>query len=420
MSWSAEKLREYLFYLLVFLLPWQTRYIFYDPVLAGYPWEYGRLSLYIWDVILFILVVWLWPKLWLELKTIWRSSRAFYFYLLLTSLAFFTGGWATETVLVSYWGLRLLEGGAVWLIVRIIKPKISLVFWALASAGLIQAVWGWWQFSTQTILANKWLGVAAHPVTQGGTSVLLNEGGRWLRAYGGQAHPNILGGLLVVTSLAMAWLFMAAKKKSERYIIASFYVIQLIGLFLSFSRAAWLSLFLSLALGWQLIKDKRRLNLVAIFIATVVFVVMGASLWQPTRARLIGAPASQLEKQAIEERVTGLSESKSLLGNAWWRGVGIGNYTKALALHSPGLPGYVYQPVHNILLLILTELGLAGLVFWLMFVWQRLVVYPKKLMLFLVPIGVTLFFDHYWWTSASMMLIFWLIMALPEINEGEP
>lgn len=414
---NSAKAQQWLFYALVFALPWQTRWIFYDPVMAGYPWEYGRLSIYGWDIILVILVVWLWPKLRQEFKNIWRSSRAFYFYLLLASLTFLTGAWSAEPILATYWGLRLLEGGAIWLVVRIIKPKIGFVFWALAVAGVTQAIWGWWQFSTQTILANKWLGIASHPITQGGTSVLLNEGGRWLRAYGGQVHPNILGGFLTITSLATVWLFISAKERAMRYVVAAVYVVQLIGLFLSFSRAAWLAFFLSLVLGWRLIKDKQALNLVALFIAVMVFVIMAAALWQPTRARLIGAPASQLERQAIEERVSGISESGSLLTQAWWRGVGAGNYTKALALHSPGFPGYVYQPVHNIFLLILTELGLAGLVLWFLFIWQHLVSYPKKLMMFLLPIGITVFFDHYWWTSASMMLLFWLIMALPKASE---
>ncbi|MDP3986513.1 MAG: O-antigen ligase family protein [Candidatus Veblenbacteria bacterium] len=412
MTWSVSKIQEHLFYLLVFLLPWQTRYIFYDPQLFGGTWEYGRLSVYGWDILLVLLVVWLWPRLRQEFILAFRTSRSFYFFLLLVSLGFLTGAWATEPLLVSYWGLRLLEGGALWLIVRALKPKLSVVFWSLTLAGILQAVWGLAQFSSQIIAANKWLGVAAHPVAQGGTSVLLNEGGRWLRAYGGQVHPNVLGGLLVITSLATAWLITKASTVRQRYVLITLYVLQLGGLFVTFSRAGWLALFASLAAGWWLVRESRAASQLVIVVTALVFVIMGAILWQPTKARLVGASTSRLEQQAIEERVTGIRESKSLLANAWWHGVGLGNYTAALAEYQPGLRAYRYQPVHNIFLLVLTELGIVGLLLLLWFAWRRLREYNKSLLVFLVPILVTSLFDHYWWTSASMLLLFCLIIAL--------
>lgn len=418
MTLSVVKIREQLFYLLVFLLPWQTRYIFHDPQLFWQTWEYGRLSVYSWDIILVILTIWLWPKLRQEFMVAFRGSRAFYFYLLLASVAFITGGWAADSLLASYWALRLLEGGILWLIVRVLKPKLSLVFWILAVAGSIQALWGIWQFSLQDIFANKWLGVAAHPVAQAGSSVLLNEAGRWLRAYGGQAHPNILGGLLVITSLATVWLIVQTKEHWHKYLLISMYAVQMIGLFVAFSRAGWLAFFVSLAVAWWAVKDKRQHLSVMIDASVTVFIILGLSLWPITKARLVGSTAGHLEQQAIEERVTGIKESQSLFESAWWRGVGIGNYTKALSQYMPGLQVYRYQPVHNIFLLILTELGIAGLVLSLLFVWRRFKEFPRVLLVFLVPVAVTVWLDHYWWTSASMLLLFWLIMALPDMERA--
>ncbi|OHA56571.1 MAG: hypothetical protein A2588_03500 [Candidatus Veblenbacteria bacterium RIFOXYD1_FULL_43_11] len=423
--WSKKIVQSSLFYLLIFSLPWQTRYIFYDPTLFGGVWEYGRLSLYGWDIVLALLVIISWPLIRQEIKNqkskIKNSTRSAIIYLLLLSLAFFSGLWAPEPLLVTYWALRLLEGGILWLVVRALKPKLSIIFSALASAGTIQALWGICQFSVQDIFANKWLGVAAHPVTQAGTSVLLNDGGRWLRAYGGQVHPNVLGGLLVITSLATVWLIVNSKIKNEKAKVALWliYVIQLIGLFVAFSRAAWLALFFSLAISWWLNKNSRSLNRLVIVITAIGFIILGSILWQPTRSRLIGPSTSRLEQQAIEERVTSIKESRSLLEKTWWRGVGMGNYTKALAQYMPGLPAYRYQPVHNIFLLVLTELGIAGLGLALLFLWRRFKEYPQSLLVFLAPLAVTVWFDHYWWTSASMVLLFWLIMALPEATEPD-
>jgi hypothetical protein len=426
MVWNKESIAEYLFYLLIFLLPWQTRYIFHDPTLFGGIWEYGRLSIYAWDILLLIIVVGLWPKLRQEFAVAFRHSRGFYAYLLFTSFAFMTGGWAAEPLLVSYWGWRLLEGGFMWLLVRVLKPDIKQIFIALMLAGSLQAVWGFGQFATQSTFANKWLGVAEHPVEMGGTSVLLNAGGRWLRAYGGQVHPNVLGGLLVITCLATVWLFMASlskmqspqfqiRERSKAYALLLLFTLQLIGLFVTFSRANWLALFGALFAAGLVWRTQRKIILQIGVITVLIFIIFSAGLWQPTKARLMGSSASRLERQAIDERVRGYQASKSLLTTVWWRGVGLGNYTKALADYQPGLRAYRYQPVHNIFILVLSELGIIGLALWLAFLWQKLRHYPRELLFFPFVFLFTSLFDHYWWTSASMFLLFWLILALSEV-----
>lgn len=412
MSVNKEKFLQYLFYALVFLLPWQARYIFHDPALFGETWEYGRLSLYSWDILLAVLVLSLWPKIRNEFVLAFRQSRSFYFYLLFVSVAFITGAWSQEPLLVSFWGLRLLAGGFLWLIVKVLRPQLSRIFIALTLSGLIQAIWGFMQFTTQETFASKWLGVAVHPVTQGGTSVLLNAAGRWLRAYGGQAHPNVLGGLLVITSLATVWLFIKENNIKLKFLLAMAYAVQLAGLFVSFSRGAWLALLAALVVCWLVNKIDRK-SLVTIGLISVgIFLLFGSLLWQPTKERLFGS-SSRLEQQSLDDRVGEVGESKSLLTSSWWRGVGLGNYTKALSQYAPGLRAYRYQPVHNILLLILTELGIIGLGLCGWFCWQRLKEYPRELIFLLVPIAVTSLLDHYWWTAPSMMLLFWLLVVLP-------
>ena len=50
-----------------------------------------------------------------------------------------------------------------------------------------------------------------------------------------------------------------------------------------------------------------------------------------------------------------------------WTGVGIGNFTDKLREIIPTMDEYIYQPVHNIYLLIYTETGLFGLSSFLIF-----------------------------------------------------
>jgi hypothetical protein len=55
MSKYLSKITEYGFYLFIFLLPWQTRWIWHHGFLAGDHWEYGTFSLYGADILLVIL-----------------------------------------------------------------------------------------------------------------------------------------------------------------------------------------------------------------------------------------------------------------------------------------------------------------------------------------------------------------------------
>ncbi|MFH1111840.1 MAG: O-antigen ligase family protein [Patescibacteria group bacterium] len=502
MKWSWVTIREYLFYLLVFSLPWQTRWIIRDQQVGGQVWEYGRISLYGWDILLILLIVLSWPVVWQELKKFnfllgvedseLRSPSStpnnptpgtpFYLYLGLLVLSLLSLLWADDKLLALVWSLRLLEGGMLWLLVLALKPKLQNIFWSLAIAGSVQGLWGIWQFLTQSTFANKWLGVAIHPLTQGGTSVVLTSAGRWLRAYGGQVHPNVLGGLLVITCLATVWLYLnnkseilvkisrnetnpksetnspasqdlAQRDKSQTnskhqifkylnsysYSLLLLFTVQLIGLFFTFSRGAWLALFLTLGIWWwnnkrsviarsEATKQSHQIamphpsvegsarndmpGLGVIIVTALVFIILGGIYWQPTMGRILSG--SKLEQQSLEDRAGSVKESSSLLQTVWWHGTGVGNYTVALQKFDPGLPGWRYQPVHNIFLLILTELGIIGLLLFLWMLWElfNFKQFFIQDSLFLISILITLLVDHYWWTVPSMFLLFWLIVAL--------
>ncbi len=420
MNIKLGQIRLYLFYLLIFALPWQTRWIIRDPYFGGEPWEYGRISLYSWDIILLVLIIVSLPLIWTTIRGDKKQSvnfnffsfefwnRSFIFFL----LGFFTLAsviWSSDKNLALYWVCRFLEAGLLWWLIYILKPAWVTVCKSLVFAGSLQAVWAIGQFLTQTSFANKWLGVALHPLTQGGTSVVMNEYGRWLRAYAGQVHPNVLGGLLVMTLLATIWVYVEKAKLKSGKIYLFLFFIQLIGLFFTFSRGAWIALFVSIV--WWLWKEgEERVYLKKIFVMSgVVIVCLGIIYWQPVSGRFSGA--SSLEQRSIEDRKGSIRESQYLLRDNLLLGVGVGNYTFALAQSKPSLPAWRYQPVHNIFLLVLTELGVFGLALWLFVVggFMKAAHFRSKYIVFIIPIFFIALFDHYWWTAPSMFLLFWLM-----------
>ncbi len=511
MTLTWLKILVWLFYLFIFLLPWQTRWIVRDlhiwrpQVPSGVEriWEYGRISLYSWDIIFLLLIIVSWPMIWREIKDlkirnpkseILNNSQISNFkiiYLVLLCLSFLSIIWSSDKVLAAVWNARLLEGGLLWLLIKTIKPKLLGIFWSLTLAGAIQALWGIVQFFTQSTFANKWLGVAAHSLTQAGTSVILSGGENWLRAYGGQVHPNVLGGLLVVTCLATIWLYFIEKSeirnpKSEinpndqkfsnfefRYsnlkkiILFSLYIIQLAGLFFTFSRGAWLALGVSLIIWWWQSRchpgrgsgiqkqietqkadsflfldsrlplgheleaewrgnDSSRWRNVLI-ITTSVFIILSAVYYPLVQTRIFGG--GRLEQQSVEERVGSVKDSQSILARVWWRGTGMDNYTVELQKIQPNLSPRFYQPVHNMFLLVFTELGIVGLIIfiWLLWIGIRSLVLRHWIFVtfsntqvtssyWLVAIIITAMFDHYWWTIPSMFMLFWLILALVNLE----
>ncbi len=416
------RLRNYLFYLFVFSIPWQTRWIIRDPSIGGEAWEYGRISLYGWDILLVLLLVLNWRAVATQITQLRQAAsnaatsnegRAFLFSLLFVAYVLITAPWA-HGVVAFVWAWRLLLAVlGLWLLVSAIKPRLEYVLASLAAAGTVQALWALWQLATQQTFANKWLGVAVHSLTQGGTSVVLTATGRWLRSYGGQVHPNVLGGLLAVTLLATAWLITHDWKRGTHthLWLRLAYLVQLGGLFTTFSRGAWLAFFVTLGLWWWRVVETRR-SLRPVLLASLgVFVVLSALWWQPVVGRLLGG--SRLEQQSVDERVGGLRDSRELLDQGWWRGLGIGSYTAVLITKHPNLQAWQYQPVHNVPLLSLLELGIVGFLLLLGLAWVRLAPFALRTHLLLVPILITGLFDHYWWTMPSMMLLAWLLVTVP-------
>lgn len=409
------KTKQYLFYIIVFLLPWQTRWIITDPQVNGGVWEYGRLSLYSWDILLLVLILLSLPDLVTWFKNLKPKLKNFsgltlfvWSYSLLWLLSLISVFWSDEKTLTLYWSSRLLVGGLLWPLWSVNKVKSKKVLLSLILAGVIQSVWGSIQFISQATFSNKWLGVAEHPLSVGGTSVVLTDAGRWLRAYAGQVHPNVLGGLLMISLVSVVWLMV--KNKSDK-LYWLYYVLLLPGLFFSFSRGAWLGFIIVLAWWWLINKSVRLILFKAGLVFILFFGVLTTLYPSPVLGRLLGT--SRLEQQSFEERYESYSSSSNILKSSWATGVGMGNYTKALQKFEPGMPFYKYQPVHNIFLLVLTELGVVGLILFILLLLSLIInhgLFSDEL-LFIVPILFISLFDHYWWTFASMVVIFWLILA---------
>ncbi|OGY45242.1 MAG: hypothetical protein A2731_01850 [Candidatus Buchananbacteria bacterium RIFCSPHIGHO2_01_FULL_39_8] len=457
-----ERIIEYFFYLFIFLLPWQTRLIWQDAYLNGFVWEYGRFSLYgtqllLW-LILFCYLVWLFTSRHLEklnfqqvLRRLKNLSVFTYWliivFILVSGLSLF---WSLNTDLAYYRWFILVQAITMMAMVLMFDFKLEKIAVAWVAAAAIQGVFGIWQFFAQFVPANKWFGLALHLPTVPGSIILQTNVERWLRAYGALPHPNILGGFLVIAVMFLLYLSFIAQRRSQRIFVLVSLLSIIPALFFTFSRSAWIAIIVSLiVLGFWLFKRREHLwnqTFLKMFLLTCLMVIiLGFNLRGPLLTRLTGD--QDLEVASIYLRMAFTEQAFKLIQDNPWGGVGIGNYTLGVYQKINGSwPGYYYQPVHNIYLLVLAETGILGAIIFysiiFLLIWSRLLKFfykkvvgiPTKsgfllrnkadgatstshlqgmiVFLCLVSILIISLFDHYFWSLEFGVLIFWLILGL--------
>lgn len=426
---NFKKIIEYGLYLLVFLLPLQTRLFIRQGELEGVYSEYLTISLYGIDILLIIFLI-----LFSILKikntklgdfknsTVWIIIGVFEFFVFISAV------FADDKLLAFYkYAVFLLGIGFFWLIKSASYDFLKLLLSFFAGV-FFQAVLGVWQFISQSSFASKWLGMALHNPAELGVSVIETIGAdgigeRWLRAYGGLDHPNILGGLMV---LGLLLLISLSNRKTEK--IKKFYkgkvfyylfvFILVLSLFFSFSRTGWLAfgvgvliiiIFTFLEKDW--LKQK---NVLEIILTSSILIVIPFFTYQNlVNTRLY--VDERLEQKSINERTVYLNEAQGIIKENILVGVGMGNYV--LNIKDDKKTAWDYQPVHNVFLLVLAEIGFFGFVSFLIlilyFAYQG-IKNTKNYLAFplLFSLVLIMLFDHWLWSFHFGILLFWFCFGI--------
>ena len=504
-----NKTIAYGLYLLVFLLPLQTRWIIKAGQLNHGPWEYGTYSLYATDIVLasllllFIVCKFLIsppsPKLrrtsnfpcprqdkqfssnfqFVNFQTKFKEPIWWFIGGLVLVSAVSSVGAADKLLALYKFGWLILGLGLFWLVASANYDRLKLVY-AIGAGAFLSAGLGIWQFLSQATFANKWLGLAWHRGADLGASVIEAVGAdgvgeRWLRAYGGLDHPNILGGMLAIGTLLLIEQIVVRERVSNfpsfakaaedkqffppeagqaiplsspglrrtsnfqiifndkifKYVDWFLLLVFTAGLFFSFSRSAWLALaagligLVILAVGRGNLKLQKPLA-ETILVMGILSLILFSQYQNLVVSRLAGE--GRLENKSNFERLASYQESWRIIKNNWLLGVGPGNYT--LALRNKIIPdqdSYYYQPAHNAFLLVWAEIGIGGLIFFVgavIYLFVRLLrPQPQFLKLglgsrhdsrtaTLITLIVLLSLDHWLVSLHFGGLFFWLVLGL--------
>ncbi len=414
-----------------FLLPWQSRYIFGWSYLSGDPTQFGVLSVYAVQVILIVALfaayAWtgrpVFDRAALRLKAIGGV-----FLLIAVISAYFAPqsvpalAAVVDLTFALIFFLALLDQ-------RVDKTKVMFGF----ALGLVLPVaLGVYQVITGGNPPSTILGLAYRDAEHLGDAVIMIKGERVLRAYGSFPHPNVFGGFLSVGLLSLLALRTppgreglgeaSINDKTRRTLTAILVIILFAGLIFTESRSAMLGLLLGLALI-ALIRNHRA-DLARRLVLPLTTLVVVAALAISSVAPWIGTSirgGGELEDRSLSERAEQYQSWPSTMhGTDWIIGNGPRNYVFALAEQNPGKSVWDYQPIHNVPLLMLSELGLLGLAIVVLGLVLIVRVLLRRLpdtistyaVAMLAVLTVVAFFDHYLWSSWSGLALTGFVLAL--------
>ena len=228
-----------------------------------------------------------------------------------------------------------------------------------------------------------------------------------LRPYATFSHPNVLAAFLVL-SMTFLLFIISYKKNKTNYLIFSSFAVGIIALILTFSRTAIIVFVLSLFL--VLVRNYLKGRSIKIYLIGMIAIIVGIIFSLDKYRFLIS-----LSDSSIVDRKDLILASFKMIKNYPLFGVGLNNFL-------PQLPKYYYgsgqvfflQPVHNVPLLIITQVGVISflIIAYFMLILFRNTNFEGKIII--LELFILSFFDHYFLTiqQGQILLTVSICMAI--------
>lgn len=378
-----------------FLLPTQFGKHFFLPFsyLSGIRIDYLAPTVYAIDVLVVILAISHRSRLRKTLQNVYLQLLLF---IVSTTLWF---SYSREVALYQY--VRLLEMIVIFSVVRSERLNGWLIQLGLTCSMVLELILSVGQVVTKSSVNGPfyYLGERTFSLSTVGIAKVSMSGVEMMRAYGTFSHPNSMGGFYL---LMYAYVLFSSQRSWTRTLTLS--VAPLL-IFLSFSKVAMLG-FALITLKYFVVHN--------FFTEERCLVCIGAkllSLLIPVAIvlRAVGDPLSAAIRMQL------MNNAVLLIQNHLGTGVGLGNYIIAQQFFPTLSIGSFAQPVHNIFLLLLAEIGVIP---FLLFLWAAIPFLKQnrthyQLIACVFIVCFTGLFDHYWITliqnSALAMTVFGLL-----------
>lgn len=236
---------------------------------------------------------------------------------------------------------------------------------------------------------------------------LVNLWGRsFLRAYSTFPHPNSMAGYIGII------IILSSSIKHKPVLFLTGLIVVVVGFVFSFSLTA----FCAMLLVYLLFITTRKVKLMKNISLSIYGFVILLSIITPVIANL-ALPFLNTFPENVYQRLDLAIVSGKLVGQRFLFGEGLNSFIFA-ATKIKGTISYSWlmQPVHNIYLLVLSEVGIVGLLciayLFYKLLFKNLVANNITLILCLIFIIVTGFADHYWLTLQQNILLLAVVFGL--------
>lgn len=410
-----EEILNILLFLLIIIVPLQTRYFLSIYKIDNIFFEYGTIAIYETDIYIIFLIVYLFFYN-LKNKLFKFNNKTKTFSILLILFNLFLNLSLLRSINKNssiYFNIRFFVFSCLAFLLSFIKIDKKYIKDGFICSSLIESIIAIYQFASQKIVANKFLGLANHFPYDPGTSVIEKSDGRFLRAYGLLPHPNILGVFLVIGFIFLCIKILQGniKNKYSSYLILG---IIFIGIIVTFSRLSLLLLliffiiyiFRHYFLKREKLEVEKFLSIFCVLLS--IFLIFKDLIF----TRIID---SRLNNISNYERKDQYVESVNIIKNKnnFLFGIGERNYT--FYIHNANNVKGVYdlKPIHNIYFLSLNELGIFGFITFIILLLSPLLINNDsdiKLVYFILLVSG--FFDHFLMTENFGIFILMLFIGI--------
>ena len=283
---------------------------------------------------------------------------------------------------------------------------IPRIFWAILFVALFECFIALFQYLTQHALGLRIFSEPKLKIGSERATFYLMNGSQWifgstingpkelLRAYGTFPHPNVLGGYLLFSLMTAYHLWCQYTNKWLKLFLFLAITLQILGLFLSFSRSAmigWGIASILWIIGMRKNRNARALSFLLILLFLMYIIIFYPQL--KSRGGIINY--NQTTRSADSERIIFQNLALKMILKYPFKGIGYANLGQRNAEFLEGdYPAYyLHTAVHNIYLYIAAEVGVFGLLAFLGFLFSvfhsffRSRPSPLKMTLFALFIG---------------------------------
>ena len=343
---------------------------------------------------------------------------------LLFVLSLLLGIYSSKNILAGFYGLiKFFELSflAFYIYQNLKTLNRTIIFYCFSASLIFESLLSFLQYINQGSIGSLFyfLGERAYSFQTPGIANALINGQLVLRPYATFSHPNVLAGFLVIT---MLFLFIFLPKGSSAKIFLIFTLsLGTLSLFLSLSRVSILAWFicLSFLFCFSVYKKykKGKSNIKKSIFAASALIVLSLLFIFQNSLLIQRFLSTSLSDESVVQREDLFRQAISMFEKNPVFGVGLNGFYDNLNPFSEKI--FLIQPVHNIFMLTLSQLGIVGFLFLLGMLILGLVraidIKSKKrkyLICLFFSVCFLGMFDHYFLTLQQGQLLLTIFFAV--------